>query len=83
MAWQRSSDNSLTESLIQSRRYAKFDHQVLTRFHEFNKAKLPSNGRPNPCFQVGTEYEMENWLSEKILLGLSANTNLAWSVLLR
>ena len=50
MAWQRSSDNSLTESLIQSRRSAKLDHQVLTRFHELDKAKLPSNGRPNPCF---------------------------------
>ena len=65
MAWQRSSDNSLTENLVQSSRSAKLDYQVLTRFHELDKAKLPSNGRPNPCFQVGTEYKMESWLSEK------------------
>ena len=50
MAWQRSSDNSLTVNLVQSSRSAKLDHQVLTRFHELDKAKLPSNGRPNPLF---------------------------------
>ena len=37
MAWQRSSDNSLTESYIQQgNRPAKLD-QVLTRFHKLDK----------------------------------------------
>ena len=53
---------------------------MLTRFPELDKAKLPSNGRPYPRFQVGTEYEMESWLSEKIQVGLSAYTNLARTI---
>ena len=37
MAWQRSFDNSLTESFVQqSNRPAKLD-QVLTRFHKLDK----------------------------------------------
>ena len=37
MAWQRSSDNSLTDSVVQqSNRHAKLD-KVLTRFHKLDK----------------------------------------------
>lgn len=81
MAWQRSSDNNLTESFVKhSNRPGKLDHQVLNRFHELDKAKLPSNGRPKPRFQNGTEYEMERWLSEKTHTSLSSYTNLAWTI---
>ena len=81
MAWQRSSENNLTESFVQqSNRSAKLDHKVLTRFHELDSAKFPSNGRPNPHFKNGTEYEMERWLSKKAHTSLSTNTNLAWTI---
>ena len=81
MAWQRSSDNHLTESLEQqTNRPAKLDHEVLARFHELDKAKLPSSGRPNPRFENGTEYEMDRWLSEKTQTCLSTYTNLAWTL---
>ena len=81
MAWQRSSDTIMTETPAQqSNRSAKIDHKVLTRFHELDKAILPSNARPSPHFQNGTEYEMERWLNEKTHTYLSANTNLAWAI---
>ena len=51
MAWQRSSDNSLTESFVQqSNRPANLD-QVLTRFHKLDKPKLPSNRRHKRFFK--------------------------------
>ena len=59
MDWQRSSDNSLTESFVQqSNRPAKLD-QVLTPFHKLDKAKLPSNGWLNRRFYNKTEYEID------------------------
>ena len=59
MSCKRSSDNSLTESFAQQNKIpAKLD-QVLTRFHKFDKAKLPSNGRLNSRFYNKTEYEIE------------------------
>ena len=81
MAWQRSSDTIMTGTPAQqSNRSAKIDHKVLTRFHELDKAIHPSNARPSPHFQNGTEYEMERWLNEKTHTCLSANTNLAWAI---
>ena len=59
MSWQRSSDNSLTESFAQQNNIpAKLD-QVLTHFHKLDKAKLPSNRILNRRFYNKTEYEIE------------------------
>ena len=50
---------SLTESFVQQNNIPAKLHQVLTRFHKLDKAKLPSNGRLNHRFYNKTEYEIE------------------------
>ena len=59
MAWQCSSDHSLTESFVQqSNRPAKLD-KVLTLFHKLDIAKLPWKRRLNCGFYNKTECEIE------------------------
>ena len=52
MAWQRSSDNSLTESFVQqSNRPVKLG-QLLTRFHKFDKPNFLQIEDPIAVFKI-------------------------------
>ena len=52
MAWQRSSDNSLTESFVQqSNRHAKLN-RMLTRFHKLDKPNFHQKEDPIAVFKI-------------------------------
>ena len=53
MAWQRSSDNSVTESVVQQRnRPSKLD-QMLTRFHKLDRPNFHQMENSIAIFKIG------------------------------
>ena len=81
MAWQRSSEHQVLENVpLKVERQRKLDHQVLTRFHELDKAKMPASGRPVPKFQNGTVFEMENWMNQNRERNMASVSDTAWII---
>ena len=81
MAWQRSSEHQVLENVpLKVERQRKLDHQVLTRFHELDKAKMPASGRPVPKFQNGTVFEMENWMNQNRERNVASVSDTAWII---
>ena len=81
MAWQRRSENQVLQNRsLKDERQRNFGQHVLTRFHEYDKAKMPANSRPGPKFQNGTVYEMENWLNQTTERNLASISDVAWII---